>query len=531
MKKQAILIILTVILIVGTLFIFSRQTGTQEATIEDITRELPEESLPPTFSEIPVNFTNVYDKSSLSFAGGSLIDVDGDGTDEVFVGGGRGQDDALLRFNGTAFVNEIDLSGLSNSAETFGSVSIDIDGDDDSDLFVAREDGIYLYVNNGGTFDGSKLDVTFAPQTLPIALAASDINHDGFVDLYVSTFIASEAFRPAVFNDPNHAKPNVMLLNNGDNTFTDITDESGLAVSQNTILSVFVDLDGDGWQDLVVSPNTDTLKIFKNKTDGTFTEIPEQSVYGFWMGLAVGDVDLDGDQDLFFSNTGKTVPKAVARGDLRADQQLDSNWRLLRNDGDFAFTDITQESGLQGFEFAWGVVFEDFNLDGRLDLSVAENYIKWPPHKINKLAGRMFWQDSIGTFVPITRIAGVENRYYGMTPLVSDFNADGYPDLVYINLDGPVRAFLNNGGANHFVKIVIQDSASSLGASVTLTKLDGTIMNKQVVTSTGMLSDQSDVLTFGIGRDESVQSVIITWPDGRVETIREVEIDQQIVVK
>ena len=89
------------------------------------------------------------------------------------------------------------------------------------------------------------------------------------------------------------------------------------------------------------------------------------------MGVAVGDIDNDGDQDLFFSNVGKSIPKVLTAGDLRDDQHQTHEWLLLRNDGDFHFTDLTEAYRLTGEGFAWGAVFEDLDLDGRLDLLVS----------------------------------------------------------------------------------------------------------------------------------------------------------------
>ena len=501
---------------------FIQEVTVEETTLEEITEstEAGDADVVPTFSEVGIDFAHKYNKGALAFAGGSVIDVNGDGIEELFIGGGAGQEDALFFFENGSFVNHIDGTGLSQSIATYGSMSLDLDADTQTDLIVARENGVYLYLNENGQFQEQKLDISFASNTVPLSIAASDLNKDGWADLYISTFVDAANFRAATFNNPAHAKPNILLLNNGDNTFTDITEKSGLIIEQNTFVSVFVDLDNDGNQDLVAAPNTDTIHIFKNNGDATFSEIPNLSDYGFWMGLAVGDIDQDGDQDIYFSNIGNTIPVSSARGDLRSDQILNPEWLILENKGNFQFADVTDAKKLTGFEFAWGAVFEDFNLNGRQDLAVVENYIKWPAHNLNKLPARFFWQNTDGTFSPITKVAGVENPYYGMTPITSDFNQDGYPDLVYVNLDGPTRAFLNNGGDNHYVKVELHDNAESLGARVTLIKSDGTRLHKQIITGVGLLSDQAQILTFGVGRDTEVDSVEIVWPNGETMTLK-----------
>lgn len=301
-----------------------------------------------------MDFTHTWTKGTHPFTGAAVIDVEGDGTFEVFVGGGEGQGDALLSYRDGRLVNIEPGTGLSKSSTTYGSTAIDFDTDGDTDLLIAREDGIYLYLNDKGRFQERRIPVDLPADSVPFAVAVADIDHDGDGDLYISVFVNAKTFRSATFNDPTHAKPNRLFLNNGDLTFTDITESSGTASKQNTFLSVFVDLDSDGWQDLVVSQNTGAVEIVRNMKDRTFQPITVSSVFGFWMGLAIGDVDKDGDQDLFFTNVGTSIPRFLTTGNLRKDQRHTHDWMLLRNDGNFHFTDVTETYGLSGEGFAWG---------------------------------------------------------------------------------------------------------------------------------------------------------------------------------
>ena len=98
-------------------------------------------------------------------------------------------------------------------------------------------------------------------------------------------------------------------------------------------------------------------------------------------------------------------------------------------------------------------MFDDLNLDGRLDLLVAQNYIKWQAHKFSTLPARFFLQDQNGQFELATSAAGIENPFYAIAPLVSDFNHDGYLDLIWVNIEGSSRAFLNNGGNNKSISL------------------------------------------------------------------------------
>jgi len=359
----------------------------------------------PTFREIPIDFTHKYSETAYPFLGSAIVDIDNDGFYEIFVGGGAGQDDVLLSYRDETFTNIIDGTGLSDLEATYGVVSLDINNDNQVDLIITRNNGVFLYLNNQGVFAKQEIKLNLEKDAIPFSVAPGDINNDGFVDLYVSTFPRLSVFRYVTYNDPEHGKENILLLNKGDNTFTDITKEAGVGVDQNSFLAAFVDLNDDGKQDLVVSPNTDQVRIFENIDGLKFKEIDPPTDYGVWMGLALSDYDNDGDVDIFFSNMGNFVPSTFVRGDLRSDQQLDTNWALLENKGDFKFVQVNKDKGLTNKEFAWGAVFEDFNLDGRSDLLVSENYIKWLPHKFRKSPGRFFIQDSKGNFLPVIRQA------------------------------------------------------------------------------------------------------------------------------
>ena len=477
-------------------------------------------SAPPPFTPVPVDFTHTWAKGTQPFTGAAVIDIDGNGTYEIFVGGGEGQPDALLSYRNGRLVNIENGTGLSNTSTTYGSTAIDIDADGDTDLIVARDNGVYLYLNDGGRFQERRIPIDFPIDSVPFSVAVADIDHDGDGDLYVSIFVNAKKFRSATFNDPTHAKANRLLLNNGDLTFTDVTESSGTASKQNTFFSAFVDLNADGWLDLVVAQNTGAVEIFRNLKDRTFEPVPTTSPFGFWMGLAVGDIDNDGDQDLFFTNVGQSIPLFLTSGDLRKDQRHTHDWMLLRNDGNFHFTDVTGEYGLTGEGFAWGAVFEDFNLDGQLDLFVAQNYIKWPVHTWLKLSGRTYLQTGetpARTFQQAPTL-GLENNYFGQSPVIVDLDGDGRQDLVWLNINGPARAFLNTAPGN-YVTIVVPDTVANIGTTITLETNRGRSYTRAVVGTMGMLTDQTPELSFGLGHHEQVLRAVIQRANGQTEIL------------
>ena len=135
--------------------------------------------VPAPFTQVPADFTHVWTKGAHPFTGASVIDIDGDGQFEIFVGGGAGQHDALLSYRNGRLVNIEHGTGLSNTSATYGSTAIDMDADGDTDLLVARENGVYLYLNDGGRFQERTIPVNLPVDSVPFTVAVSDIDHDG----------------------------------------------------------------------------------------------------------------------------------------------------------------------------------------------------------------------------------------------------------------------------------------------------------------------------------------------------------------
>jgi len=330
----------------------------------------------------------------------------------------------------------------------------------------------------------------------------------------------------ATFNVPSHAKPNLLLRNDGDFRFTDIT-TAEVAGRQNTFTSLFVDLDGDRRQDLVVAQNTGQVEVFRSLGDGRFTSVPLSTGYGFWMGVSAGDFDSDGDQDLFFSNVGVSFPASLARGDLHDDQPYAGDWLLLRNEGEFRFTDVTRESGLAGMGFGWGSVFEDVNLDGRLDLLVAQNYVKWPPHRIFKFPGKLLLA---GAESPphFSAMPGKTDPGYGNAPLIVDLDGDGRQDIFWLNDDGPSRAYLNRSPGDAVI-VSLPDAARSLGARARIVGARSAY-TREFSTSIGLGTDQSPVWAFAISPDDREVWLEVEWPDGLLAVLDDPPRNERIEV-
>ena len=475
----------------------------------------------PTFDSYFLDFDQkMVDAESLPFTASAVIDIDNDGTEELFIGGGPNQKDALFGFIDGKFkrLNTNIITKPEMQDATFASSVVDVDGNGYSDLIITRTTGIWLYLNDQGNFTPQKLNITFPSDTTPLSVAMSDINRDGHFDMYVSGYIKKELVEGQnIFNKQGYGGNSLMLLNNGDNTFTDITDASGLRYKHNTFMGIFVDIDNDSLEDLVVAHDTGHVKTWKNLGNNKFADIPNpnSNEYSYPMGIAVTDYGDDGLVDFFFSNVGSTPPEFLVKGDLRDDQKFNPKWIMFKNKGNFQFDDIAEQVKIADYEFSWGAIFEDFNLDGKDDLVVSENYIGFPPHKLKflRLPGRFLIQNTVGEFAETGEQSGVINTGYGITPITADFNNDGYPDLVHINVAGKSKAFINKGGNAKYLKVKLPDTITSIAAKIVVKRSDGTTLRRDYVSGEGLNSDQSHIQIFALG-DSYAEEISVQYITG-----------------
>lgn len=489
------------------------------------------------FREVALDHEQVGDlDASLPFMGMSAVDIDGDGVDELFIGGGHGSEDALFRFEGSGFVKVADATGFTKADKdmTFGSASLDVTGNGLDDLFVARESGVYMYINEGESkFRGEQIVFDLADNTTPLSIALGDIEQDGDVDLYVSGYIKAELMEGETNFAPTYGGHSYLLRNEGGNVFVDATEETGLYRKHNTFSAMFIDLNNDGWPDLTVAQDTGVVETWRNKGDGTFESTDNPSVFSYPMGIGAGDMDNDGDVDLYYSNVGNTLPRSLVKGKLKDTDPFNTDYMLYRNDGGMQFSDVAQESGSAKIGFGWGVLMTDFNNDSRMDLYIAQNYAKFPGAKFLDLyPGRLLQQTAEGKFLSVEAEAGLNNKKFGITQVVSDFNQDGWQDIVLGNLTDKTRAFLSEGGEASWLQVRLPDGPAALNSRVQVTLTSGEVLTRQLFTSESLSSDQTDVVHFGLGSEAGPVTVTII-PQGGRESVsyQDVPVNQFFTVK
>ncbi|MDB2462819.1 CRTAC1 family protein [Algibacter sp.] len=528
LKITGILVVLLLILVLG---FFWRDSVSDKYDIE-ISNEKT-----PVFDEVYLNFKHEYNsEKSLPIAPSALIDIDNDNIDEVFFGGGMSQEDAVFAYRDNKFVDissEVNLPKKGNTTTTVGIVSADFDNNGFTDILLGREDGLRIYYNTNGKFKEVVINTPRNSKSNPAGLTVGDINKDGYLDIFMATYLKKELMEgQTIFEDYTYGSTSELLLNNGDNTFKSITKSAGLDYVHNTFQGVFVDIDNDSWLDLVVVHDTGEARTYKNNGDLTFTMKPNPLTkkFAYPMGLAVGDYNNDGLVDFMFSNTGSTLPRFLAKGDIKDASLFNEKWILFRNDGDFKFTDTAEETKIADYEFSWGCTFADMNNDGLQDLMVAENYVDLLPNKLFRLPSRLLIQKEDGTFAPTEEKSGVKNPFYGITSLVSDFNRDGYLDMIWTNINSPSIAYINKGGDNNFIQVDLEDNSQAIGAKVTV-KTPSKTLTDWLVTGEGLASDQTALLHFGLGKDTNIKSVLVEYTNGKTDLINTPKINATINVK
>jgi hypothetical protein len=495
----------------------------------------------PRYEDVDLGFTHRYDGATqLPMTGAAMIDVDGDGREELFISGGRNQEDGLLRWNGEGFepVAAPFIVAKNDGTPSYGAASVDADGDGRVDLWVSRGDGITLYLNRPSGFEALRIENHLNEKTVGMSLTLVDLNHDGWVDLFISGYLKPALIAGlTIFTDPTYGGSSRLLLNRGNNTFTDITTAAGLEYVHNTFQAVFVDIDGDLDQDLVVAHDTGEVRTYRNlEREGRPLEFemvanPTTQHFAYPMGIALGDCDGNGLPDFLFPNTGTTIPDFIARGDLGTEEPFNSKWILFETQPGMDFVDVAERVRVADYEFGWGAVFADMNLDGLQDLIVAENFVDFPAHKLTKLPGRFLLQNPDGTFASAGRQAGAENPHFGISPLVVELNGDGEPDLIFLNLEGPVRAVISQGTlSGDSLTVVVPDIPKFLSAKVVVILADGQLLVDWFVGAEGFGTDQPSSRIFGLGAAEGVRSVRVLTASGEEYTVDSPGLDSVVTV-
>ena len=493
--------------------------------------------------------------------GAAFLDYDNDGWLDILVLTGRRwqstPQEAIIRLyrnnrDGT-FSDVTEKSGLGRSVWAAGITVGDYDNDGFEDVFITCWGQNILFHNNG---DGTFSDVTrraglIHPGTrYGTGCTWIDYDRDGRLDLFVSHYVVFDRDKiPPRGQDPSCSYRGVPVYcgpgglaqescrlyhNNGDGTFTDVSEKSGIAAVKPgyALTTVAADFDGDGWPDIYVACDTTPSLLFRNNRDGTFTEqalesgvsLSEDGQEQAGMGLAVGDVDPDGYLDIFKTHFRDDTPG------------------LYRNNGKGYFRDVTLRAGL-GVEtrfVSWGAGIVDLDNDGLPDLFVTTGMVYPEPEQ--KLPDAPYKSPNVvfrnlggGKFEELLDEAGpgITEAHSSRGVAFGDFDNDGDIDILVVNLNEPPSLLRNDiSGANHWLKVLLIGAASNrsaIGAQVVATYA-GRRQAQAVLAQSSYLSVNDRRLHFGLGA-ATAASLEIRWPNGGLEKVADVAADQLLVIR
>ncbi len=416
--------------------------------------------------------------------GAAFFDYDLDGYDDIFLNNINGQC-RLYHSNGMGFTDEAAAAGVEPAFHNLGVFGGDLNADDFPDIlsFTENKEVGYTYLNTGyGTFIDAAID-NFS-NTLGYegyAANAADVDNDGDLDV----FYGARLFR-----------------NDGEMTFTDITDEAGLSQTPFVCRVCFGDIDSDGDMDLVVNrQNLAPILLFRNDGTGHFEDISDNSSLGYFptgLGASLGDVDNDGDLDMY-TGAGYSDPNY-----------------LYLNDGSGYFVDATSESGANCTNYTRGTDFFDVDNDGDLDLIVANE---------NRSA-QLFINDGTGHFAEVTDECGINDGLAKAGAAVyGDYDADGDLEIYITRTDDIRNSFfknkLDNGRFITVKPVGVVSNRAGVGAKCYLYQSgqvgnpEGQVAFREYNISNGFSGSGPNYVHFGTGSGDLFDLRVI-FPSGVV---------------
>lgn len=406
----------------------------------------------PKFEGQTLSYTHKFedDGNSMPFLDVKVIRPYNDDRVAIMQTGGDKQENVVYLNEKGKFkdiTEETNLGGFKDEAAYSIAVG-DIDNDGVDEVLVGYASGVYMSKYNGTNYDDPIKLFNIPDAALPHDIALSDTNKNGYLDIFVCTFVDRKHFTSATYHDLSNKRQNLFMINNGDGTFTEQSKEAGLYLIENSYLAKFVDLNQNGYEDLILASNTNFGKIYENLEDGTFKEHNLPMDYGFWMGLSVEKLDNKTDKyHILMSNIGQSFPVAIVRGDLKKDEVFDPHYAFLEQVDDFEFKNVTLEKNLDSNKFGWGTVLVDLNNNGRKDAVITENYIKFPAkiHHNFPSSGKVFMQNTDGSFAMFQDEVNLLNPNFGYRVIAQDFTGNGFKDIIIGNVNGPIKFFENKG--------------------------------------------------------------------------------------
>ncbi|MGB1103880.1 MAG: VCBS repeat-containing protein [Crocinitomicaceae bacterium] len=477
-----------------------------------------------------------YDMASGWHTGVNMADVNGDGFLDIYIGQ-SGNTEKRKELENLLFINNQDNTfsekgaefGVNTNRRTTHSVFFDFDNDGDLDLYVLNhplistnknfsneqimkdvlegEDADVIYRNDDGIFYDISQEAGIRSSTYGLGIAASDLNNDGFIDLYISSD----------YNDPDF-----LFMNQGNGTFKEELIKQTSHVSNFSMGNEAADFNNDGLVDIVTLDMASEDHIRSKKNMGGMSQ------ENFW-----NTVNMNFHYQYMFNG-------------------------LQLNNGNGTFSEIGQLAGISKTDWSWAALLADFDNDGNKDLFVTNGFRReMRDNDYNRSLEQRRFNNQLGNFkdelskVPLTKIEnyvfqnqgdltfkkttsewGLDIPINSNGAAYADLDNDGDLDLVLNNMEDVASIFENKSSGNNYVRFDIEGyekNTQAIGTKLTLYTKSGK-QYQELQVSRGYVSAVEGILHFGLGNDEIIDRIIVQWPDGKVLEKKNLKANQTIEI-
>jgi hypothetical protein len=496
--------------------------------------------------------------------GVALLDYDNDGRLDIFFTNGARIDDPMPENklpdksdpkywnrlyhqnpDGT-FTDVTEKAGLTGMPQNLYGMGVavgDYDNDGFTDIYVTNYGSNTLYHNNGnGVFTEVTKTAGVAAGGWSASAGFFDYDNDGKLDLFVTRYVdwtfktnrycgeKRPGYRAYCHPDNYDGVTDILYHNNGDGTFSDVSQKAGSANPNGKGLGVsFADYDGDGFTDIYVANDSVQCFLYHNNGNGTFTEVGLLAGVGYnedgktfaGMGIDFSDYDNDGLPDVIVTDLSN------------------ERYMLFRNNGDSTFRDVTNRSGVGGatLPFAgWSTRFFDYDNDGWKDVFVAQSHVmdtieKTSPN-LRYLQPPLLLRNDNGRFVRVIAGEAFQKEWAGRGAAFGDLDNDGDMDVVVSNA-GQYAYVLRNDGGNrqNWLRIETTGKKSNrdgIGCRVKVVSASGLTQYFTVNTAVGYQSASDKRMLVGLGSDTTAKLVEIRWPSGAIQKFENVKANQTL---
>lgn len=521
--------------------------------------------------------------------GVSIGDINNDGLPDIFLTGNKVSDKLYLNKGNFKFEDITAPAGIKQDDKwSFGTTMGDVNGDGYLDIYVCRSGPSMnaddrknlLYINNGDntfTEEGKRYGVDNGGVSTQATFL--DYDNDGDLDLFMLNQPPNKRYIPRynIKKDITNTNYSDHLFRNDGDKFTDVTTQAGLSNWAYGLNAVATDINDDGWVDIFVSNDYEEPDyILMNNKDGTFTnenkkQFKHVSFYG--MGSDVADYNNDGFKDIAVvdmasedhyrskTNMGSMdIAQFWSYVDKGRHYQYMFN-TLQMNNGNGSFSEIAQMAHVSKTDWSWGILFADIDNDAHKDLMITNGikrdirnndvslFIKEQVDKGNKnfdpmkiieampstpMPNYMYRNKGDFTFDNVTADWGFEKRGFSNGMSWADLDADGDLDLVINNVNAPVSIYKNiKGRLNNYLQLKLEGEGKNtfaLNATASITH-DGIEQTQELTLTRGYMSSSEPLLHFGVGKNEQIDKLVVTWPNGRTTTMTNVKTNQRLTLK